>query len=443
MTYLSFRFRRSTWFYFIVIFTIIHVSNSAYSHTYHVNHPWPSVGSNKYKELITVYEAKNLEFAFPSENEREASLRNGHYNPDSPLPIDVDVYYPPDGGEPTTFVTIPRFGSGVPYSLASLTNVVRPNGTEVQPYPSYDWHKSHGSNCDGLTSVYRIQIDSCGKMWILDSGEIGFEQHCSPQLLVLDIATSSVVHRYRLPEGMFKPTISRFITPYVDIEDAAPNGSCEQAFVYMADPTGTGFVVYDVVNGRSWRVENKYTFPDPDFGTHTVAGESFELLDGAFGFAVTPRGLGVPRMLYFHSLSNDAQVAIPLDIVNNQSYWNNGINSALEHFVLLGKRGVQCAAPAMTSNGVLLCGHLEPIGIFGWNILTPYTFNNRKMLAENPKTLQFASGLKVITNPEGKEEVWIVTNRLQKSFTGTIDFNEINYRILKCGVDELLQRGPC
>lgn len=56
------------------------------------------------------------------------------------------------------FVTVPRFGSGVPYSLATLTNVKRPNGTEIQAYPDYSWHSSHGRDCDGLTSVYRIQV---------------------------------------------------------------------------------------------------------------------------------------------------------------------------------------------------------------------------------------------------------------------------------------------
>nr|UNO36947.1 yellow-d2 [Bactrocera tryoni] len=432
----------SSWFYLILLLIAIHDSQSAYGRGNQWSQYTQRPNFSRYKELKKVYEAKNLEFGFPSEEDRQKALRKELYIPDNPLPIDVDVYHQ-RGEQPKIFVTIPRFGQGVPYSLAYLTNVVRPNGTELQPYPSYDWHKTHGDDCDGLTSVYRIQIDSCGKMWILDSGEIEFKQHCAPQLVVLDVATSKVVHRYRFPKGMFKPTISRFVTPYVDIADPAPKGACEEAFVYMADPTGTGFVVYDMQHERSWRVENKYTFPDPDFGTHTIAGESFELLDGTFGFAVTPRGLGLRRMLYLHSLSNDAQVAIPLDIVNDPTYWKSGINSALEHFVLLGKRGIQCAAPAMTAQGMFLCGHLEPIGLFGWDIRTPYTHQNRLLLAENPTTLQFISGLKVIRNLEGKEEVWMLSNRLQKGFSGTMNYDEINYRIAKCGVDELVFGRPC
>ncbi|CAD6993518.1 unnamed protein product, partial [Ceratitis capitata] len=396
-----------------------------------------------YKELNTLYEARNLEFGFPSEAERQATLRDGRYNPDSALPIDVDVYYTSPKALPIIFMTIPRFGKGIPYSLAYVTGVPRPNGTELQPYPSYDWHRSHGKDCEGLTSVCRVHIDPCGRMWILDSGESENEQFCSPQLVVIDVATSRLLHRYRLSEDLYKSTVSRFVTPLVDITDPPPRGRCRETFVYMADATGFGIVVYDVQKGESWRIENKYTYPDPDFSTHIIAGERFELLEGVIGLAVTPLGLGLPRSLYFHAFSNDAQVAIPLEIINNSSLWDGGFGSAIEHFNLLGKRGVQCAASAMTMNGVLLCGHYEPIGLFGWNIRTPYTFNTRFLLAENPIKLQFISGLKVITSPWGKEEVWLLSNRLQKAFTGNINYNEINFRIMRCGVEELLQGRPC
>ena len=134
-------------------------------------------------------------------------------------------------------------------------------------------------------------------MWVLDSGEIEFVQYCAPQLVVFDLANNNaVLHRYTLPANMFKTNISRFVTPFVDISDPM----CRSAFVYMADPTGAGIVVYDVSNAKSWRIENKYTYPDPDFGTHTIAGESFQLLDGAFSISATPRGYTIkPNITYF------------------------------------------------------------------------------------------------------------------------------------------------
>uniref|UniRef100_A0A1A9WGF2 Bee-milk protein n=1 Tax=Glossina brevipalpis TaxID=37001 RepID=A0A1A9WGF2_9MUSC len=421
--------------------------------------------SNRYKNLVPVYEGCNIEFAFPSEKERLSALATGKYDPDSPIPIDVDVYFPiiivimiliisffffPGSNssdayvEPQIFITIPRFADGVPYSLAMLSNVLRPNGSEFTAYPDYYWHNSHGQDCDGITSVYRIQIDSCNRMWVLDSGEIDFVQHCAPQLIVFDLATKTLVHRYRLPTDVFRTSSSRFVTPLIDVIDYPPLGDCKKAFVYLADALSYALVVYDVQKGKSWRISNKYTLADPDFATLTIAGESFELTDGIFGLTVTPPNLGFKRrMLYFHSLCSDAQIAVPLDVINNETLWIHGITSSLEEFVLLGRRGVQCATSAMTSHGFLLCGFLNPIAIVGWNIRTPYITSNRIILAENPHTLQFVSGLKVIRNPTGKEEVWMLSNRLQKSFVGTMNYHEINYRIQRCGVDELLFGQEC
>lgn len=66
-------------------------------------------------------------------------------------------------------MTVPRFGQGVPYSLALLTDVQRPNGTEIKPYPDYSWHNSHGKNCDGLTSVYRVAVSELASLITLPS----------------------------------------------------------------------------------------------------------------------------------------------------------------------------------------------------------------------------------------------------------------------------------
>lgn len=280
-------------------------------------------------------------------------------------------------------------------------------------------------------------------MWILDSGEIGFKQHCHPQIVVIDIATEQLLHRYRLPSAMFKSGVSRFVTPLIDIADPGPNGSCSKAMVYMSDVTGAGIVVYDTAKGHSWRIENKFTYPDPDFGTYTIAGESFELMDGVFGLALTPKAMGHPRHLYFYALSSDKLISLPIDVVNNKTNWNAGLASGLQHYKLMGERNVQCGIPVMTSGGYLLCGFMKPIGIVGWDIRTPYTQQNRLLLAENPTTLQFVSGMKIILNPHGKEEVWMLSNRLQKAFSGTTNFEEINYRIQKCGVEELLLGKQC
>ncbi|XP_030388001.1 protein yellow [Scaptodrosophila lebanonensis] len=396
--------------------------------------------SNIHLGLESVFQAQNLELGFPTHQERERALREGLYNPDSVIPIDVDVYYKHGDKTPSIFVTIPRFGKGVPYSLAYVTNEAKPNGTELMAYPSYDWHKTHGADCNGLTSVYRTQIDECGRMWILDSGEIDFVQHCAPQIYAIDLESGKVVHHYRMPQRLYKVGVSRFVTPTIDLD--AHN--CDVGFVYMADSIGDGIVVYDVAKQQSWRIENKYTFPHPDFGTFTIAGESFQLWDGTVALTLTPHALGTRRMLYFHSLSSDWQIAIPLQVVNNASNWKlNDVSAALDQFRVLGKRGSQCVAAAMSETGTLLCGLVQPSSILGWNIATPYKQENLVMLVEDEERLQFVSGLKIVRNHEGKEELWVLSNRLQKAFGAGLNFKETNYRIQKCGVHELLSGKAC
>lgn len=107
------------------------------------------------------------------------------------------------------FVTIPRFSVGVPVTLGTIAPVP---GSLIQPYPDYSWHSSHGTNCDGITSVVRIAIDECRRLWVLDTGKIGEIQHCSPQMLIFDLNSNQLIKRYRFPQSQYKDA-SLFITP--------------------------------------------------------------------------------------------------------------------------------------------------------------------------------------------------------------------------------------
>lgn len=75
----------------------------------------------------------------------------------------------------------------------------------------------------------------------------------------------------------------------LDVKDPPPMGRCFHTKAYLADVTGFGLVVYDSQLNTSWRVQNKYFYPNPYFGTHNIAGEQFELMDGLFGMALSPR----------------------------------------------------------------------------------------------------------------------------------------------------------
>ncbi|XP_055904967.1 major royal jelly protein 3 [Eupeodes corollae] len=402
--------------------------------------------AEKIKNLNQMLAWKVLEYGFHSDIERQYAVDNGLLTPNTGTPIDVAIQYMP-GGNMRVFTTIPRFSKGIPYSLATVSSKIGQNGPTIYPYPSYDVHINNNAACSGIISVFRVAIDKCDQMWAIDSGVIEGVQICPPQLLKFDLKTDTLLHRYQFPQSLYTPVSSLLINLVVDTWDSPPMGFCQKAMIYIADVTKPGLLVYDSVLDEAWRVENKLMNPDPDFGTHSVAGGTFELMDGIFAINLTPRnkkGGYNERFLYFHALASENENSVPLSLLNNRSIWLQDTNAYPDAFMTIGKRGVQAAMEAMDSKGNLFANTEDPLTVFAWNIYSsPYTFNSFKIVANNQEQLQFASGMKIVRNPQGKEELWMLTCRFQKVASGTLDPNEINFRILACNTDDLLRNREC
>lgn len=102
-------------------------------------------------------------------------------------------------------------------------------------------------------------------------------------------------------------------------------------------------------------------YPYPSYGTFTIAGESFDLMDGVFGLALTPKkspddrsntltgsfNRQTERALYFHSLASGHENVVPLRVVNNASIWEANANAEPRAFGELGRRGIQASGESM------------------------------------------------------------------------------------------------
>jgi len=74
------------------------------------------------------------------------------------------------------FVSLPKWKGCTPATLASLPFDADFNETtspKLNPYPNWSWHSRPENDCDGLTSVFRMRADQCGRLWVLDSGLTG------------------------------------------------------------------------------------------------------------------------------------------------------------------------------------------------------------------------------------------------------------------------------
>lgn len=58
------------------------------------------------------------------------------------------------------FVTIPRFTTGIPFTLGTVTNLPAEGGPQLVAYPRYSWHSSHGLDCNGITSAFRVAVSN-------------------------------------------------------------------------------------------------------------------------------------------------------------------------------------------------------------------------------------------------------------------------------------------
>ncbi|XP_076259522.1 major royal jelly protein 9-like isoform X2 [Rhynchophorus ferrugineus] len=390
-----------------------------------------------------VHQWQQLEFDYSSTAQRDADVASGYFTPGVIAPIDVDVYYSrANSGRNHIFVTIPRFVTGIPVTLGIVTDRNYSGNPVIRPYPSWSWHRN-SENCarNRIVSVFRIKIDECGRLWVLDTGKIGDNIICPPQLLAFDLETNQVVHRHEFSTKVIGLQYL-FVTPAVDVRD--PDNGCRDTFVYVADVLGFSLIVYDAANDRSWKIQDKTMYPYPSYGTYNIAGDSFELMDGILGLALSPYQPNEERVLFFHAMSSPTENWVyTSDIRNFTRFQGNSASSPEIFHTYRQTRNTQSAAEVINKDGIMIFGLLSDITLACWNTRTEYGSNRFDIIANNPVTLQFPSGIKIVRNFRGDEELWFMTSRFQKVGAGTLNGNEVNFRVQAVRVDDILHGSSC
>ncbi|XP_061377138.1 protein yellow-like [Danaus plexippus] len=382
--------------------------------------------------LNIIREWVQLEFVYPNEEARVRAVTNKYFVPEVSIPIDVDVYYGYGTQNPRIFITVPRFDVGRPITLGTVGEDGRISG-----YPDYSWHDYQGKNCEGLTSVFRVAIDNCHRLWVVDTGKIGNQQKCQPQVLAFDLKTDQLIYRHRVPSENFIAT-TRFITLVVDVRGSGPD-DCADTFVYVADVSGFGLLVVDVARDRSWRVTHRYFFPYPSRGLFIIDGESFNIMDGVLGMALSPYVEGSDRLLYFHAFASTTENVVRTSLLRNDSFIEDPNANPNSINVFQAERPSQSGAEAIDDDGVLYFGLVEPPSMWSWNTSTkfsPYNFNE---IAVNGELLPFPLGVKVVSNPKGHQELWLLTSNFHRVISGNLTSDRINIRLHAGTIPALLR----
>lgn len=374
--------------------------------------------------LEVAYQWKYLDWVDPT-----ISLTGKNFTLGNPFTQDVDI-----DRRGRIFVTSPHWQEGTPVVLSLLSNVNGPGGPLLIPYPNWKWHTA-ASGCDGLVSVYRLAIDECNRLWVVDTGRVMQRAVCPTKILIFDLETDKLIHKYVIPEDQILYGKASLVTPIVDIGQ-----TCADAYLYVADVDQNGIFVYDLYKNHSWRLGNtpgNAFGPDGDAMNITIAGEWFDLTDGTLGMSLSPVGFFEHRYLYFNSLASYYQKFMDTRSLKESEYREPVIYSS--NYQRASQAGVQ----ATSKRGVIFFQLVQLTAIACWDIQKPFVPENVVIIAQDEETLQYVSGIKVIVNNYGEEELWFNTNRLQKTINKTLRPTETNFRLIKGKVDELIKGTRC
>ncbi|KAM3968057.1 yellow-y [Aphomia sociella] len=382
-------------------------------------------------KLQELFSWNALDWNYPDSYSRQNALASGALRPENALPVGIEKW----GNK--LFVTVPRWRPGIPATLnyVQLDAPYEPS-PKLNPYPS--WEGNELGNCEtGLNTVYRIKADSCGRLWVLDTGTYGYDPNvtnvCPYTLNVYDLNTDQIIRRYIFrPEDIVSTTFIANIA--VDI-----GSSCEDTFAYFSDELGYGLIVYSWEQNKSWRFSHSYFMPDPLTGDFNIAGLNFQWgVEGIFGIAPSPIGADGYRTLFFSPLSSHTEFSVSTRILRNESKVEDG---SFKDFSVVGVRGLDghTTAKVIDDFGIQLFSLIDQNAIGCWYSGRPYKPQNIAVVDKDDVGLVFPSDVKI----DDTRNVWVISDRMPVFLEANLDYSDINFRIYTAPLDSLVEGTVC
>lgn len=328
-------------------------------------------------------------------------------------------------GNNRIFIATPRLFSGVPATISTVRKDAIGDSPVLEAYPHWGHHtaglKQYNCSDLGLISVYRLKIDSCNRLWAVDSGVSrsleDFEVTCPPKILVYDLNTDQVVRRIDFPEEVVKKD-SLFTNIIVDETASRPENHCDDVMVYITDTVAPAIVVYDSGRDLTWRLSHPSMFPDPDFAESRIGEHTFSLMDGIVGLAFDPES----RTVYYQPFATDRVFAVSTEALK-QGPLPVGKDLPVK---LVGRKSSQgIGLGASPFGGNVYFNPFTETAIAEYNPRT----KEQKVLAQDPVRLQFIADFKTTSKEPGS--LYVISSRFHRFFLKNVDPKDINIRIMR------------
>ncbi|XP_053678774.1 protein yellow [Anopheles nili] len=382
------------------------------------------------QKLQERYSWQQLDFVFPNQRLKQQALARGDYVPTNGLPVGIERW------ENKLFVSVPRWKDGIPSTLNYIDMNQTPSGSPALiPYP--DWSSNVAGDCsNGLSTVYRIKADKCGRLWALDTGTVGIgnttQQLCPYALNVWDLKTNRRLRRYELrPDDTNANTFIANIA--IDM-----GRSCDDTFAYMSDELGYGLIVYSFEQNKSWRFAHSFFFPDPLRGDFNVAGLNFQWgEEGIFGMSLTPLQADGFRTLYFSPLASHREFTVSTRVLRDESR----VEESFHDFQYLKERGPNShtTSRVMSETGLQLFNLIDQNAVGCWHSSLPYAPEYHGVVDRDDVELVFPADVKI----DEEEQVWVISDRMPVFLIADLDYSDVNFRIFSAPLASLVAGTVC
>ncbi|XP_076248993.1 yellow-h [Calliopsis andreniformis] len=379
-----------------------------------------------------VYAWSTVDFTYNSIEARDSAIYDGEYIAENNLPLGLEIW------RDKVFITLPKWRDGIPATLATVPKHSKTKSPKLSPYPDWGWHQS--GNCEGLTSVFRVQVDECDRLWVLDSGKVDVgkspKQVCPPAIVIFNLITDTPIRKYIIPEDQVKED-SLYTNIVVDIR----NEDCGSAVAYASDVFRYGLLVYDFQTDSSFRIQHHLFFPDPLAAKYDVHGIKFRWTDGIFGIALSPVDIHGDRTLFFHPMSSFREFAVSTSVLKDK----RNIEANSDYFMPIGRPRAKdyghSSGSVVDRNGVMFFNMVTRDSVWCWDTRKEYIPQNLGVIGTNNVSLVFPNDIRV--DHEYDQNVWVLSNRLAMYLYGSIDNSKINYRVYRANVKEAVKDTVC
>ncbi|XP_076260466.1 protein yellow-like [Rhynchophorus ferrugineus] len=353
---------------------------------------------------------------------------NGKLKPQNALPVGIEFW------KDKIFITVPRWQDGIPSTLNYIPFNSDVKNPSLIPYP--DFQSNELGNCqEGLSTVYRIHVDQCDRLWVLDTGTFGIEDTtqnvCPYALNIFDLQTDKRIHRY-----VFRPDDINGQTFIANIAVELGN-DCDEGYAYFSDELGYGLIVYSLKDDQSWRFEHSFFMPDPLKGDFNIDGLNFQWgQEGIFGISLSPQQIDGYRTLYFSPLASNREFAISTRILHNPSR----VNNSYHEFVVLDERGkdTHTTSRVISNQGIQFFNLIDQNAVGCWDIRKKYAPENIGVVERHPDLI-FPADIKIDKN----NYLWVLSDRMPKFLLSTLNYSEPNFRLFFAPADALIRNTVC